>query len=628
MARKFAALNISLNNSYDLGSGLKASSAPVTSCSYNDSTGSRTTISAAFSALAAQSTSQDKYYNIKILSKKGGASSVVLAQTKLATGPDLISTVSTVQTWQVIEPQYALINKSTGSVVERFGGESLTYTKSTGAAHTWSTTYNDWVSSPETLTAQAAQSMAALEGSSSELTINIEWGSHVVYTNGFFDLNGKSGTSISVPIKRENGTNIGTLIIDTLNKKISQFPLIDHDQILYLEIDDDAGATAASSGSTSEPVSVNIDGTKISELPIATQVGEDDLFVISVYDTAGGDYDVSKKIKWRSLMGLVTVSSYQVSVQNPSAGGTAVVDASSFAAGGTVTVTVTSTGEHEFNQLIFTNVSAVGLATIESSLTETTGPGSNPASFTFEMPNEDVVLSPQFDSVRYQVTVGSAANGSISLSQSLAALGTPITITVSPDSESYALTALTASNISSANQTYFQDNLTFNSSNGTYRFLMPGEDFTLTPTFSSQWITNLFTYYDNQGDAAAEPGDDFYYSDSFREYYSQLIIPALSVPNWLTTLLNANSYNDIKVTYKNHDTNTNVAVVTGSGLSAEVFNNRGTPVPAIEKDGSGNVTLTHEFLDFVSTLDVIIEQVSQSGNRIESPRYYDVDPYP
>ena len=160
---------------------------------------------------------------------------------------------------------------------------------------------------------------------------------------------------------------------------------------------------------------------------------------------------------------------YDVTVTTPT-NGTVTPDKDKAAKDETVTLTVTPATGYELDALTVKGASASIEATKASDTT-----------YTFTMPGEAVTVAATFkattppDTTKYDVTVTTPTNGTVTPDKAQAAKDETVTLTVAPDKD-YKLDALTVKGTSASVETT-------KVSDTTYTFVMPGEAVTVAATF-------------------------------------------------------------------------------------------------------------------------------------------------
>jgi hypothetical protein len=212
------------------------------------------------------------------------------------------------------------------------------------------------------------------------MKINIIWGKYVVYDYGREDISTAIGEK-SIDIKDSTGTVVSKLKIDTTNNQILKLPTLSRDVSYDIEIDD--GILDVQSDLPSEDEEPEQDGIKISELPATSALQQSDLFAISRDDAEDGSYNRTLHVTLTDLIASINpLATYILTVNGVTGGAVTPLAPENYQEGATVTAGITM--EPEYNFLSWTS----DWPTLD---------GSTDASLNFQMPAQDVTLTPNVE---------------------------------------------------------------------------------------------------------------------------------------------------------------------------------------------------------------------------------------
>ena len=216
------------------------------------------------------------------------------------------------------------------------------------------------------------------------MKINIIWGKYVVYDYGWEDISSAIG-NITIDIKDSTGVAVSELEINTTDNQIVKLPTLSRDTSYNIEIDD--GILDVQSDLPSEDEEPEPDGIKISELPNTSSLQQGDLFAISRDDGEDGSYNRTLHVTLTDLIASINPSTtYTLTVNGATGGEVIPLNPENYQEGADVTAGITMiTGtEPEYNFLSWTS----DWPTLD---------GSTDASLNFQMPAQDVTLTPNVE---------------------------------------------------------------------------------------------------------------------------------------------------------------------------------------------------------------------------------------
>jgi len=206
----------------------------------------------------------------------------------------------------------------------------------------------------------------------------------VVYDYGREDISSAIG-SITIDIKDSTGAVVSELEINTTDNQIVKLPTLSRDTSYNIEIDD--GILDVQSDLPSEDEEPEPDGIKISELPNTSSLQQGDLFAISRDDGEDGSYNRTLHVTLTDLIASINpLATYTLTVNGVAGGEVIPLNPENYQEGADVTAGITMiTGtEPEYNFLSWTS----DWPTLD---------GSIDASLNFQMPAQDVTLTPNVE---------------------------------------------------------------------------------------------------------------------------------------------------------------------------------------------------------------------------------------
>lgn len=206
----------------------------------------------------------------------------------------------------------------------------------------------------------------------------------MVYDYGREDISSAIG-NITIDIKDSTGAVVSELEINTTDNQIVKLPTLSRDTSYNIEIDD--GILDVQSDLPSEDEEPEPDGIKISELPNTSSLQQGDLFAISRDDGEDGSYNRTLHVTLTDLIASINpLATYTLTVNGATGGEVIPLNPENYQEGADVTAGITMiTGtEPEYNFLSWTS----DWPTLD---------GSIDASLNFQMPAQDVTLTPNVE---------------------------------------------------------------------------------------------------------------------------------------------------------------------------------------------------------------------------------------